>query len=322
MIRQRISEIVNGPGSCGGYRTIWHTLKLEGFGVPRRVVAALLKEIDPEGTENRRRHRLKRRQYNNPGPNFAWHIDGYDKLKPYGFPIHGGIDGFSRKILWLKVTRSNNSPNNIASMFLDSVEEHAGCPVDLISDLGTENGTAASIQSFFRDDIDAHRYVPSPRNQRIEGWWSFFSKNRSIWWRNFFADMESQGELDLSDQLSKECIFYCFSQLLQDDLNHLVEHWNTHRIRKSGNRTSGRPYSMYHIPERFGGTEMRQSVDTAKMEYVRQHIVSENEANSFTEYFDYVCRNLSLTRPTKWEEGLNLYRVLMRVAIESDDVTS
>ena len=22
-----------------------------------------------------------------------WHIDGYDKLKPYGFPIHGCIDG-------------------------------------------------------------------------------------------------------------------------------------------------------------------------------------------------------------------------------------
>ena len=23
-------------------------------------------------------------------------VDGYDKLKPYGFSIHGAIDGFSR----------------------------------------------------------------------------------------------------------------------------------------------------------------------------------------------------------------------------------
>ena len=43
-----------------------------------------------------------------PGPNFIWHIDGYDKLKPYGFCIHGAVDGYSRRILWLEVGPSNN----------------------------------------------------------------------------------------------------------------------------------------------------------------------------------------------------------------------
>ena len=38
----------------------------------------------------------------------------------------------------------------------------------LVTDLGTENGIMASLQSFFRDDFHSHRYVPSPRNQRIE----------------------------------------------------------------------------------------------------------------------------------------------------------
>lgn len=28
------------------------------------------------------------------GPNYVWHLDGYDKLKPYGFAIHACIDGF------------------------------------------------------------------------------------------------------------------------------------------------------------------------------------------------------------------------------------
>lgn len=27
------------------------------------------------------------------GPNYTWHLDGYDKLKPYGFCIHGCMDG-------------------------------------------------------------------------------------------------------------------------------------------------------------------------------------------------------------------------------------
>lgn len=50
--------------------------------------------LDPEGVELRRRHELRRRIYQNRGPNYAIHIDGFDKLKPYGFPIHGAIDGY------------------------------------------------------------------------------------------------------------------------------------------------------------------------------------------------------------------------------------
>ena len=50
--------------------------------MPRSTVEALLRELDPEGTEERRAHRLRRRTYRNTGPNDAWHCDGYDKLKP------------------------------------------------------------------------------------------------------------------------------------------------------------------------------------------------------------------------------------------------
>ena len=39
--------------------------------------------MDPEGVGRRLRHRLQRRQYHAKGPNFIWHLDEYDKLKPY-----------------------------------------------------------------------------------------------------------------------------------------------------------------------------------------------------------------------------------------------
>ena len=45
--------------------------------------------------------RLVRHRYYAQSPNYVWHVDGYDKLKPYGFCIHGAIDGYSRRILWL-----------------------------------------------------------------------------------------------------------------------------------------------------------------------------------------------------------------------------
>lgn len=63
--------------------------------VGKENVRELLNILDPEEVELRTRRRLKRRQYITKGPNHLWHIDGYDKLKPFAFCIHGAIHGFS-----------------------------------------------------------------------------------------------------------------------------------------------------------------------------------------------------------------------------------
>lgn len=289
---------------------------MEGLHVPRSVIQILLKEVDPEGSKLRKRNKLQRRQYNNPGPNYAWHIDGYDKLKPWGFPIHGGIDGFSRRMLWLNLTRSNNSPDNIAAMYLQTVHELGGCPVELVTDLGTENVIAAAIQSFFRANPDAHRYVPSPRNQRIEAWWSYFSKGYSKWWRNFFSDLEFKGIVDMSSELSKECLWCCFSPLLQKDLDLFVAHWNTHRIRWSRHNTvSGRPDSLFFLPEYHGGeSNLVMPVQDREIGYISRHIVIEPELNDYQDYFQYAKQLNEFTEPKNWQEALKLYQVLMNVA--------
>ena len=83
------------------------------------TVRLIMNAIDSEGIRLRSRNRLRRRQYVNPGPNYVIHVDGYDKLKPFGFPIHGAIDGYSRKILWLKLGSSNNNPKRMAYYFVN-----------------------------------------------------------------------------------------------------------------------------------------------------------------------------------------------------------
>lgn len=314
-LRRRLEQIIQGPGSCGGYRTVWHTLRKEGFQAPRNVIANLLKELDPEGTDFRKARKLKRRQYRNPGPNFAWHIDGYDKIKPYGFSIHGAIDGFSRKLIWLHVCRSNKSPDKIAKMYIDAVINFEGCPVELITDLGTENAIVAAIQAYFRDDPDAHRYVPSTRNQRIEAWWSILSKTRFLWWRHFFSNLESNGSLNLCDELEKECIWYTFSRLIQQELDELMEHWNTHRIRKSRHNTvSGRPDAIFFNPDSYGGNDMKVQVEMEEITQAIENINEPNEENDYTEYFNYVMRELSFDLPTSWEVALELYEQLLSKA--------
>ena len=143
----------------GNNRTAWHTLELGGFRVPRIVVQEIIRELDPEGTGLRKSHRLKRREYRNPGHNYAWHVDGYYKLKPWGFPIHGCIDGFTRCIMWLEVAHSNNLPEYAAMYYVEADKDLGGCPVEVVTDFGTENGLLASIQTYFRQNPAAHRYA-------------------------------------------------------------------------------------------------------------------------------------------------------------------
>ncbi|KAJ8041260.1 hypothetical protein HOLleu_12026 [Holothuria leucospilota] len=88
-----------------------------GFSVSREMVLEIIRALDPEGVELRRR-RLVRRRYYSKGPNYIWHMDSYDKLKPSGIAINGCIDGFSRKLVWLQANYTSSNPRIIADYFM------------------------------------------------------------------------------------------------------------------------------------------------------------------------------------------------------------
>lgn len=103
-IVSKIQDEVQTSGQLLGYRALWLRLNVNyGLRATQQTVAKALKLIDPEGVAIRTARKFRRRKYKVPGPNHIWHIDGYDKLTPYGFPIHGAIDGYSRNVIWLKV---------------------------------------------------------------------------------------------------------------------------------------------------------------------------------------------------------------------------
>ena len=260
-VERLIRNEPDGPGSISGYRGMWHTLCVKyGLCIPREAVASLLRRLDPAGVAERKRHKLKRRKYTSPGPNYCWHVDGNDKLKPFGFPIHGAADGYSRRVLWLYVDTTNNDPKVMASYFVDCVEEVGGCPSLVRTDCGTENVVIAGVQCFLRaecnDDLageKAHRYGPSTGNQRIEAWWSYFRCSRLTWWINFFKDLVDRGVFIPGNRLHEEYLWFCFAELIQQDLDFVKIHWNTHYIRQSGHDTvPGKPDELYFPPENFG----------------------------------------------------------------------
>ena len=45
--------------------------------------------------------------------------------------------------------------------------------------------------------------------------------------------MEPTETASFGNIIETECLWYCFSTILQNCLNSVKDHWNTHRIRKS-----------------------------------------------------------------------------------------
>lgn len=200
-------------GECLGYRAMWRRLKTKGIEVPRDVVRLALKEVAPRAVEMRRARRLKRRNYANPGPNFCWHVDGYDKLKPFGFAIHGAIDGFSRKVLWLTVGVTNNNPQVTALHFARTVKQLQTLPCVVRCDRGTENVHIEKCQKIWRrnsgDEFSGMKsflYGKSTANQRIESWWAMLRRQCTNFWINLFKDMQTIGLLNVTDNAYLQCL--------------------------------------------------------------------------------------------------------------------
>uniref|UniRef100_A0A1X7TGC1 Integrase core domain-containing protein n=1 Tax=Amphimedon queenslandica TaxID=400682 RepID=A0A1X7TGC1_AMPQE len=126
VVKALIIKILETSEQVKGYRAVWKHLRDKYNCIVRRdVVMLILREVDAAGVSFRSQKRFNRRIYTNKGPNFMWHIDGYDKLSPYGISIHGCIDG---KMMWLKVSPTNHDPRVVARFYLECLEEVAGVP--------------------------------------------------------------------------------------------------------------------------------------------------------------------------------------------------
>lgn len=176
--------------------------------------------MDPLGVQLRSRNRLRWRMYQSPGPTFLWHVDSYDKLKPYGICINGAIDGFSRMVIWLHAYSTNSNPKIIAQYFIDEVSSRNGTAARIPSDLGTENCYIEQMQMFLRHDhlvSFSHRcylYGSSNHNQSIENWWGFLRKQHAQFWMNLFQDLKDSDSFS-GEFLDKSLIQFTCLEIIE-----------------------------------------------------------------------------------------------------------
>jgi hypothetical protein len=245
-----------------GYRRLTHFLKSDSFTwVTHRRVATSLHRVDRSGVEDRKNRRLKRRIFHAAGPNQVWSCDGHDKLLRFGFAIHGGIDVFSRCILWLRVGISNKDPETILAYYLDALKEHANSghgmyyicyllmvvsvPAKIRTDFGSETydlyAAQTALHQFGNSDPNASfSFGKSTHNQRIESLWSQFIRQYEQRWRDYFHTLEHNQDWRKGDQNDEAALLYVYMPILREEISRYRTQYNSHYIRK--NNRSRLPY--------------------------------------------------------------------------------
>jgi hypothetical protein len=233
-LEEVIIFIVNqlqGSGMMHGYRMMHTKCREFGFNVAKEHVRIILRELDPAGVDRRQARRLVRRRYESDGPNAVWHLDGYDKLKPYGLCVSGCVDGFSRKVIWLNVYCTNSDPRIIGGYYLEAVQKFGGCPKRVRGDFGTENVSVRDLQIFLRrhdeDTTTAYIEGSSTLNQRIESWWGILRRQCVDFWIELFRELHLADNFS-GDFLDRNLVQFCFTAAIQVGRYNSLKQTSTH----------------------------------------------------------------------------------------------
>ena len=72
---------------CFGYLYMLQKSHSSRSTADKETARLILKSLDPACVDKRKRRKLTQCEYHSFGPDHTWHIDGYDKLKPYNYTI-------------------------------------------------------------------------------------------------------------------------------------------------------------------------------------------------------------------------------------------
>lgn len=161
-----------------------------------------------------------------------WHIDGHHKLIRWRFVTHGGIDGYSRTIVYLRCS-GNNQAVTVLRAFVDAVADY-GIPQKVRSDLGGENVDVWRYMIYQHSSDRAIVVGSSTHNERIERLWRDVFRCVASVFYSTFKQLEEEEKLDPLNEIDLYCLHRVFLPRINAALDAFVESWNNHPI--SGER--------------------------------------------------------------------------------------
>ena len=212
--------------------------------VLRARIRAEIHRVDPENTALRRSIALRRRVYHTEGPNSLWHLDGYHKLIKWRMITHGGIDGFSRTVVFLRCS-DNNRAYSMLSAFTSGVEAY-GLPECVRTDMGGEMTQVWQYMIEQHNSLSVMIVGSSTHNQRIECLWRDVYRCDGIIYQDLFTQLEDEGFLDPLNETDLYCLHFIFLPRINSMLRSFQESWNNHSLSTADSRHINCLYTCSH----------------------------------------------------------------------------
>lgn len=144
--------------------------------------------------------------------------------------IHGGIDGYSRLIVFLQAS-DNNRQDTVLSHFI-SASSMFGLPSRIRVDDGGENNSICGIMELLRG-VEHHAAIrgASVHNQRIERFWRDMWHGVTVVFYNLFYFLENANVLDCDNERHIWALHYVFLPRINANLKKFQQQWNNHGLR-------------------------------------------------------------------------------------------
>ena len=176
-----LKECISRHGETTGQTLIMGHLCSLGLRIQRKRVRKSLVRIDPKNSALRMGIVVHRRKYYVPWPNSLWHLDGHHPLIRWGLVIHGCIDGYSRRVIYLKCNNDNLS-DTVLALFMEAVKRDNNLwPSRIRVDRGVEDVKVCdAIVEKHGEGRGSFIAGSSTQNQRIERLWRMNSDNNIV----------------------------------------------------------------------------------------------------------------------------------------------